>query len=487
MLLIISLIIVALFIYFLKDSLKKYANIFYIGAAVISIAVFLLEFLPMHLFVKNNILGIFAKGSLGTAMFVVVMYTGALPKGNKLIAPLMKIRGELSITAAILVLCHNFTYGMTYFRMLFTKTSLLSATQLAAAVISLVLIAIMIVLTVTSFPSVRKKMQAKKWKQLQRTAYVFYGLMYVHIMLINIPYARLGLGMYVANVVIYSIVFLGYAAMRISKAVSVKAARAGKTYGKKPETVLYGLALVICAVMTVSCFAGRQTVSASEDNEEWNDFFNEETVAAMVKEIESSTAKTDADGTTQESLEESASSDGQSDSQVGGAGNEVSVNSNNSGSDNASGNSSGNSSDSGNQSAQPDNGSDSGNQSAQPDNSSDNSGELSGGSGSDAPANTTFKADGTYTGSAVCETYNYNVMVTIVISGDTITSVTAESEAGAQDVQYFNMANAKVPAQLLANQSTSGVDAVSGATKSSNAIKKAFYYAYKSAKNAHVR
>ena len=482
MLLIISLIIVALFIYFLKDSLKKYANIFYIGAAVISIAVFLLEFLPMHLFVKNNILGIFAKGSIGTAMFVVVMYTGALPKGNKLIAPLMKIRGELSITAAILVLCHNFTYGMTYFRMLFTKTSLLSATQLAAAVISLVLIAIMIVLTVTSFPSVRKKMQAKKWKQLQRTAYVFYGLMYVHIMLINIPYARLGLGMYVANVVIYSIVFLGYAAMRISKAVSVKAARAGKIYGKKPETVLYGLALVICAVMTVSCFAGRQTVSASEDNEEWNDFFNEETVAAMVKEIECSTAKTDADGTTQESMEESASSDGQSDSQAGGAGNEVSVNSNNSGSDNASGNSSGNSSDSGNQSAQPDNGSDSGNQSAQPDNSSDNNGELSGGSGSDAPANTTFKADGTYTGSAVCETYNYNVMVTIVISGDTITSVTAESEAGAQDVQYFNMANAKVPAQLLANQSTSGVDAVSGATKSSNAIKKAFYYAYKSAK-----
>ena len=225
MLFIISLIIVALFIYFLKDSLKKYANIFYIGAAVISIAVFLLEFLPMHLFVKNNILGIFAKGSLGTAMFVVVMYTGALPKGNKLIAPLMKIRGELSITAAILVLCHNFTYGMTYFRMLFTKTSLLSATQLAAAVISLVLISIMLVLTVTSFPSVRKKMQAKKWKQLQRTAYVFYGLMYVHIMLINIPYARLGLGMYVANVVIYSIVFLGYAAMRISKAISVKAAR----------------------------------------------------------------------------------------------------------------------------------------------------------------------------------------------------------------------------------------------------------------------
>lgn len=469
MLLIISLIIVALFIYFLKGSLKKHAGIYYIGAAVISIAVFLIGFLPMPLFLKNNILGIFAKGSLGTAMFVAVMYAGALPKGSKLIAPLMKIRGELSITAAILVLCHNFTYGITYFRMLFIKPEALSATQLTAAIISLVLIIIMIVLTVTSFQAVRKKMKAKKWKQLQRTAYVFYGLMYVHIMLINIPYARLGLGTYIANVVIYSIVFLGYAAMRIAKAVSVKAARAGKAYGKKPETVLYGLALVICAVMTVLCFAGRQTVSASEDNEEWNDFFNEETVAAMVKEIESSTAKTDAEGTTQESLEESVSSDGQSDSQAGGVGNEVSGNSNNSGSDNVSGNSSGNSSDSGNQSAKPDNG-------------SDNSGELSGGSGSDTPANTKFKADGTYTGSAVCKPYNYNVTVTIVILGDTITSVTAESEAGAQDVQYFNMANAKVPAQLLANQSTSGVDSVCGATKSSNAIKNAFYYAYKSAK-----
>lgn len=465
MLLIISLIIVSLFIYFLKDSLKKHAGIYYIGAAVISIAVFLIGFLPMPLFLKNNILGIFAKGSLGTAMFVAVMYAGALPKGSKLIAPLMKIRGELSITAAILVLCHNFTYGMTYFKMLFIKPAALSATQLTAAIISLVLIIIMLVLTVTSFQAVRKKMKAKKWKQLQRTAYVFYGLMYVHIMLINIPYARLGLGMYIANVVIYSIVFLGYAAMRIAKAVSVKAARAGKTYGKKPETVLYGLALVLCVVMTFLCFAGRKTTAmASGGDEEWEEFFNEETVAALVKEAESSLAGDAA--LTAEGTTESGQTDNQSDTQADNSGLD-----NSDAGNSGSGNTSGNDSESGNQAAQPDNSSDGG--------SSDSQG---GNSGSDTPANTTFKADGTYTGSAVCDTYGYNVTVTIVVSGDVITSVTATSEAGAQDEQYFNMANAKVPAQLLANQSTSGVDSVSGATKSSNAIKKAFYYAYKSAK-----
>ena len=464
MLLVISLIIVSLFIYFLKDSLKKHAGIYYVGAAVISIAVFLIGFLPMPLFVKNNILGIFAKGSLGTAMFVAVMYAGALPKGSKLIAPLMKIRGELSITAAILVLCHNFTYGMTYFKMLFIKPAALSATQLTAAIISIILITIMLVLTVTSFQAVRKKMKAKKWKQLQRTAYVFYGLMYVHIMLINIPYARLGLGTYIANVVIYSIVFLGYAAMRIAKAVSVKAARAGKTYGKKPETVLYGLALVLCVVMTFLCFAGRKTTAmASGGDEEWEEFFNDETVAALVKEAESSLAGDAA--LTAEGTTESGQTDNQSDTQADNSGLD------NSAAGNTSGKTSGNDSESGNQTAQPDNSSDGG--------SSDSQG---GNTASDTPANTTFKADGTYTGSAVCDTYNYNVTVTIVISGDVITSVTATSEAGAQDVQYFNMANAKVPAQLLANQSTSGVDSVSGATKSSNAIKKAFYYAYKSAR-----
>lgn len=464
MLLIISLIIVSLFIYFLKDSLKKHAGIYYIGAAVISIAVFLIGFLPMSLFLKNNILGIFAKGSLGTAMFIAVMYAGALPKGSKLIAQPMKIRGELSITAAILVLCHNFTYGITYFKMLFIKPEALSATQFTAAIISLVLIIIMIVLTVTSFQAVRKKMKAKKWKQLQRTAYVFYGLMYVHIMLINIPYARLGLGTYIANVVIYSIVFLGYAAMRIAKAVSVKAARAGKTYGKKPETVLYGLALVLCVVMTFLCFAGRKTTAmASGGDEEWEEFFNEETVAALVKEAESSLA--DDAALTAEGTTEAGQADNQSDTQTDNSGLDNSA-AGNSGSGNTSGNDS-----------------ESGNQTAQPGNLSDGSGDSQGGNaGSDTPANTTFKADGTYAGSAVCDTYGYDVTVTIVVSGDVITSVTATSEAGAQDVQYFNMANAKVPAQLLANQSTSGVDSVSGATKSSNAIKKAFYYAYKSAK-----
>lgn len=372
MLLIISLIIVSLFIYFLKDMLKKNPTVFYIGAAVISIAVFALGFVDLPIWVKQNILGIFAKGSIGTAMFVFVMYAGALPKGSKFIAPLMRIRGELSITAAILVLCHNATYGMTYFKMLFTAPAALSTTQLIAAVVSIILIVLMLVLTVTSFPSVRKKMQPKKWKQLQRSAYVFYGLMYVHIMLINVPLARNGAASYVINVVVYSVVFVVYAAMRINKYLV-------KTGRNNLNVAVNIAAAVIIVCMSGLCFAGNVAADSDLDKDVTGSGFN------------------------------------------------------------ASGN------------------------------------------GSAVSGSVTFKADGTYTGTATCETYGYKVTVVMTVKDDKITEVTASSEAGRQDSVYFDMANASVPEQIVENQGSKGVDSVSGATLSSKAIKVAFYNAYKSA------
>lgn len=469
MLLIVALIIVSLFIYFLGDSLKKHPNAYYIGAAAISIGIFLLGFVDMPLFVKKNILGIFAKGSLGTAMFVFVMYAGALPKGNRFIAPLMKIRGELSITAAILVLCHNFTYGRTYFRMLFVQPEILSGTQLAAAIISIIMIIIMIVLTITSFPSVRKSMQAKKWKQLQRTAYLFYGLMYVHIMLINIPYARLGMSMYIVNVIVYSIVFLGYAAMRISKALITNAQKNKKNISAALKFIPYIISVLLCVAMITVCFAGKKNTTDSaysDEEDEMDKFFSQETVTQMSKEAESKLQNENA--TLSDQQGENASSEvkeAQGDKNV--QENVENTGSNTGSSSNE--NSGGGNSSSGNTSGESNGGSGNGS------NVSDTPQEVQ-------PANTTFKADGTYTGTATCELYNYAVTVTIVVSGDKITSVTATSEASGQDREYFNMANASVPGQLLANQSTTGVDSVVGATKSSTAIKKAFYNAYKSAR-----
>ena len=200
MTLLISLIIAFLFIGIGHKFIKKNANLCYIIAAVISIILIIFEYtklsssFPLWL---NNILSIFTKSAFSTALFIVVMYTGALKNGSKLIKILMPIRAELSIIASILTLGHNIIYGKTYFVKLFTNPESIKGNVLLAAIVSLILILIMLPLMITSFQKVRRKIQPKKWKKLQRTAYLFYGLIYVHIMLLIMPSAFNGNVIYI--------------------------------------------------------------------------------------------------------------------------------------------------------------------------------------------------------------------------------------------------------------------------------------------------
>ncbi len=383
MLLIIALILVSIFIYLFKDTIKKFPVLFYIGTAVVAVLVYLLQSLDMPVFVQQNIIGLFSKGTLGTALFIVVMYTGALPNKSKLIAPLMRIRGELSIIACILVLIHNVTYGKTYYRALFKANSGISTTQIIAAYISIFIVVLMLILTFTSFKVIRSKFKPKKWKQLQRSAYLFYGLLYVHIMLINIPYARAGLVPYGINAVIYTIVFAVYAAMRIKKHYLLKQRLKNKDANdntSKINTVVYIPAAILCVFVAFLCFTNTSKTTDKDNDIEY--------------------ANTD---TTK----------------------------------------------------------------------SDNAGNSS----------NKFKADGDYTGTAVCEVYGYTVTVTMTVENDVITAVNATSDATSQDISYFNKAVEKVPDAIVEKQAVAGVDTVAGATKSSSAIKKAFYNAYKFALN----
>ena len=494
MLLIIALVIASLFVYFLKDKLKQYPNIFYMGAAAVTIVIFSLRTVAMPQFVRQNIVGIFAKGTIGTAFFIIVMITGALPRGSKLIGPLMRIRGELSIMAAILVLSHNLTYGMTYFKMLFSAPAALPAAQRCAAVISLMLI----VLTVISFPAVRKKMNPKKWKQIQRSAYVFYGLLYVHIILINIPYARMGLHMYAVNVLVYSIVFAGYAAMRIRKWVLTKNPDADSIFIKKVSVAVSVCAVLVCTVAFSMCFMRNGNKVSAQETAADKTLSQTQTEKGVKKNGEAGTTATasNADGVTQEQQTSGESGDSAGDSQ------EAQENENAQDGENAATaaveNTAGEENGQEKQDADSQN---SGSSSTVSESGNDTNSSAGGSSGSDsgsagqtaeekteaAPAATqaprTFKADGDYTGTAVCDTYGYMVTVVVTISGDAVTGVSASATAGGADEMFFSQANAKVPGAILANGGVSGVDGVSGATKSSNAIKAAYTSAYQSAKN----
>ncbi|MCR5556542.1 MAG: FMN-binding protein [Butyrivibrio sp.] len=161
-----------------------------------------------------------AKGALTGAFFTLVMFAGAFPQGSFGAKTFMPVRAQLSIMGSIFAISHGLSLGKPYFiRLLsgiagaenpgFDVVTILSLTVAAG------LMLIMLPLFITSFKMIRKKMNPKAWKNLQRFAYLFYALMYLHILAFEIPKAMRGTPGYAVNVFAYSLVFLSYLFCRI--------------------------------------------------------------------------------------------------------------------------------------------------------------------------------------------------------------------------------------------------------------------------------
>lgn len=219
--LLVSLITVLL-CYFCRKSIKKKANLYYISAIIIGVAVIFLDYSALPNSVNKIFDMFFRYGTASTAMFSIVMYSNAFIKFPFLQKNFMPIRAELSIIACILAYSHNIFTGQIYFVRLFTMPDKLKLPILCATIVSIMLLCIMTPLFITSFPSVRKKFKPKNWKKLQRLAYLFYGLIYLHIMLLMIPSALAGSSKYIINVIVYSIVFITYGVLRIYKYRTLK-------------------------------------------------------------------------------------------------------------------------------------------------------------------------------------------------------------------------------------------------------------------------
>ncbi|WMT80981.1 hypothetical protein TEMA_13110 [Terrisporobacter mayombei] len=108
------------------------------------------------------------------------MYTGAFRNESKLIKYLMPIRAELSIIAGILTLAHNISFGRNHFVNLFTAPETMSTNMKTAAGVSIILIAIMVPVALSDDTNC------------------------------------------IINVAAYSVVFITYAVMRISKFLTKK-------------------------------------------------------------------------------------------------------------------------------------------------------------------------------------------------------------------------------------------------------------------------
>ena len=224
MILLISLVISAAFAAFAGKSLRKNPAPFYVGAVLIAVVSVFAVWSEMRFttMTADWIIPIFARGGLPGGLFIIVMWTGAFPNASKPVKYLLPIRRQLSIIASILTLGHNAAYGKTYFVRLFASPASLPLTTRAAAICSLVMLLIMIPLFITSFLYVRKKMRPKTWKRLQRSAYVFYGLLYCHILLFTLPNALAGKPAYIMTAFVYTSIFSSYVACRIMKALTKK-------------------------------------------------------------------------------------------------------------------------------------------------------------------------------------------------------------------------------------------------------------------------
>lgn len=222
MYLVASLALALLFALALTASIKKHAFIWY--GIVILIVIFewfyytqgLRDSFPDWFTVR--IMNLFKRNPFGTALFVLVMYAGVLKSSWGAARKLKSIRKELAILGCYLTLGHNLVYGKKHFVNLFTNPGDMKPQHLIAALISIVMIVIMLILLVTSYQWVRRKMKASTWKQLHRMAYLFFALIYIHTMVLFIPKVH---KKWLA-IIVYTIVFVGYYVIKFIKRPSAR-------------------------------------------------------------------------------------------------------------------------------------------------------------------------------------------------------------------------------------------------------------------------
>lgn len=261
--LLISIAVSIAFILLFEKQIKKHSAVLYVATLVISgISIFLPhEYYPGWLgsFMASYV----QRGTIATALFIIVMYAILMPKKSRVQRTFMSLRGEIAIIASLLILAHNVVYGKVYFIKLFFNIGQLQPIQIVAAILSMLMILLLLPLTLTSFLFIRKKMQAKKWKQLQRMSYLFYGLLFLHVAVLFSQRVIAGDVMYTIDMCIYTLIFGIYSVLRIQRYLKLK---------KKKESKLFavtGLCIiaVLCLLQAGYCILQNRTVLSQSEGQ----------------------------------------------------------------------------------------------------------------------------------------------------------------------------------------------------------------------------
>lgn len=217
-----SLIFTAALALIYTKSIKKHSKIFYSVATAISSITIIYEIYRLISDTKmQGFIGelekAFMKGNVSIAFFLLVMFAGALNPKWKLTKKLLSIRAESAILGCVLLLPHGIMYLVRFVNKILVHKPI-TTLYIVYLIVGLIAFIIMIPLFITSFKNIRSKMSYADWKKVQRWAYPFYFLAYVHIVLALLNDDEID----IIKLSIYTVLFLAYFLLKIIKNYKLK-------------------------------------------------------------------------------------------------------------------------------------------------------------------------------------------------------------------------------------------------------------------------
>jgi DMSO/TMAO reductase YedYZ heme-binding membrane subunit len=197
-LLVSSIVLTGIFL-LLAKSIKKHSARYYIAFAIPAILYFVQEVLLLTK-TGSGFRGVPVIGELireyvhasgfGFPLLVIIMYVGALPPQNVNVKKILMIRKELSIISGFPILVHSFVRIMhnlpaSFEKQTWIKNGVGGGLSNASYLLGILMVVLFVVLWITSFDSIHKRLGAKKWKKIQNGSYVLYAMLFVHSILIH--------------------------------------------------------------------------------------------------------------------------------------------------------------------------------------------------------------------------------------------------------------------------------------------------------------
>lgn len=158
------------------------------------------------------------KGILGTGLYLAVMLAGAFHPRHRLGQRLRALRSEWSVLGGFAILPHILTRAVQFW-----PPTRLSTIELLLYLDGVALLVMLMPLWLTSFPAIRRRIPAERWRRGQKTAYLFYALIALHGILLHAGLTGVHHALY-----FYIGLFAFYLIKRLSLAYSMHRTKAAK-------------------------------------------------------------------------------------------------------------------------------------------------------------------------------------------------------------------------------------------------------------------